>query len=408
MSGIKIKFRLPSFGKKEKKQIETIEFSEIKKYLEELKNEREISEYYDKLKKIYEKLIERLDEVKKAFENLEDKGEKKFTRLVRRNLEKIKKIDEFNVFSFQQFYTDTFYTIDKIIKIPARTQHGVLKYENGKETIKLLNSFLNDVNDLKKILAMRYSEYSAVNHLENALKKHREIEELMKNIEDVEKKIELVTKEKEDTKKLLEEKTETVKHTESRVDTEKIVELKEQIDSLNTRIEVIDSNLRIGLSRARRPISKILYSIKDKKIFEFFQDFMKHPLENINGNFWKMVDLVKFKDIKLNEDENRRLNEFLNFVEDELRKKFDEYKNLKGEKKQLENTLEKISSRDEEVLKKLEDEEKNVEEKFKIVNRRLEKLKKEGNSLQALFRKNVKALEIMIKKASGNKIKIKI
>ncbi len=408
MSGIKLKIRLPFFGgKKEKKQIETIKFSAIKNYMEQLRNEGEISEYYDKLKKNYEKLIERLEEVKEAFENLENKGEKKFTSLVSKNLEKIKKMDEFNVSSFQRFYTDTFHIIDKIVKIPARTQHEVLEYENGKKTIELLNSFLKDVDNLKKVLAMRYSEYSVVNHLENALKKYREVEELMKKIEDIEKKIESVTKEKEDTKKILEERAKDFKHTESKVGTERVMELKGNIDSLNTRIDEIDSDLRLSLSRARRPISKILHS-KDKKIFDFFQDFMEYPLENINENFWKIVNLVKFKDVKLNEDENRRLNEFLTFVEDKLRKKLDEYKNLKEEKRQLENTLEKVSSKNEELLKKVKDGEKNVEEKFKIVNRRLEKLKKERDDLQTLFRKNIKVLEIMIKKASGNRIRIKL
>jgi len=408
MSGIKIKINLPFFGKEKKRQIETIEFSAIKNYMEELRNEGEISEYYDKLKKNYEKLMERLGEIKKAFENLENKGEKKFTPLVRKNLEKIKKIDEFNISSFQQFYTDTFYIIDKIVKIPARTQHEVLKYENGKVTIELLNSFLKDVGNLKKILAMRYTEYSVVNHLQNALKKHREVEELMKKIEDLRKKIELVTKQREDTKKLLEEKTENLENRESRVDFKKVLELKGQIDSLNSRIGMIDSDLRISLSRARRPISKLLHSKGDKKIFEFFQNFMEYPLENINENLWKMMDLIKFKSVKLNEDENRRLNEFLKFVEDELNKKFDEYKSSKQEKGNLENMLKKISSENEEVLKRLKDEKKDVDKKFKILNRRLDKLKKERDNLQTVFKKSIKTLEIMLSKTSGSKIRIKL
>jgi len=171
---------------------------------------------------------------------------------------------------------------------------------------------------------------------------------------------------------------------------------------------MIDSDLKINLLKARRPIIKILHSGEDKKIFEFFQNFMEHPLENINENFWKMVGIVKREDIKLNEDENKKLNEFLKFVESELKKKLDEYKNLEDEKRQLENMLGKFSSENEEVLKKLEDEERNVEEKIRIVNRRLEKLEKEMSNLQTLFRKNIKVLEIMIKKANGNKIIIKI
>ena len=408
MSSIKIKIKLPSFGKKEKREIEEIQFSGIKNYIEKLRNTEDISEYYDKLKKHYEKLMEKLEEVKKAFENLENKGEKKFTHLVKRNLEKIKKMDEFNVSSFQQFYTDTFYIVDKIVKTPARTQHEALKYENGKATIELLNSFLKDLQDLKNILAKRYSEYSVVNHFENALKKHKEIEELMKKIEDTEKRIRPLEKEKEDIKKLLEQKIKNLESMGSEVDTKKIVELKKQIDSLNSKIKTINSELKINLSRARRPISKILHSGGDEKIFEFFQNFMENPLENINENFWKMVGIVKQEDVKINENENKRLNEFLKFVEDELKKKIDEYKNLKEEKRQLDNMLEKISSKNEEVLKRLEDEEKNLEEKLKIVNRRLEKLGKEMGNLQTLFRKSIKVLEIMIKKSSGNRVRIKI
>jgi len=408
VSYIKIKIKLPSFGKKEKREIEEVQFSEIKNYMEELRNEGKISEYYDKMRKSYEELMEKLEEVKKAFENLESKGEKKFTPLVGKNLEKIEKLDEFSIPSFQKFYTDTFYIIDRIVKIPARIQHEILNYENGKETIGLLNSFLKDLQDLKKILAKRYSEYSVVNHFENALKKHKEIEELMKKIEDTEKRIRPLAKEKEDVKKLLEQKIKNLESMGSEVDTKKIVELKKQIDSLNSKIKTINSDLKINLLRARRPISKILHSGEDKKIFEFFQNFMEHPLENINENFWKMVGIVKIEDVELNEDENKRLNEFLKFVESELKKKFDKYEDLRKEIETLKDMLENFSSRNKEILKKLEDEEKNVEEKLKIVNRRLEKLEKEMGNLQTLFRKSIKVLEIMIKKSSGNRVRIKI
>jgi len=407
MSGIKIKFKFPSFGKKDEGQIQTIEFSAIKDYMKELGNEGEIFEYYGKLRESYEKLMKRLEEVKKAFETLENKGEKKFSPLVRKNLEKIKKIDEFNISSFQQFYTDTFYIIDKIVKIPTRIQHEALKYEDSKVTIKSLNSFLKDVDNLKKVLAMRYSKYSVVNHLENALKKQREVEDLMKKIEDIENKIELVTEEKEDMKKLLEEKSKHLKSVESSLDIEKIVKLKERINSLNIKIRGIYSDLRLSFSRARKPISKTLHS-KDKKIFEFFQNFIEYPLENINEKFWKMVNILKQEDAKLNENENRRLSEFLKFAEDELKKKIDEYKKLKEEKRQLEDILKRLSSRNEELLKKTKDGKKNVEEKFKIVDRRLEKLKKERDDIRILFRKDIKTLEIMLSKASESKIRIKV
>jgi len=298
------------FGRREKKQIKAIEFSETKNYIEELKKERQLSEYYEKLKDSYAKIIKKLEEIKKILEKLDNKGERKFTPLVRKNLERIKKIDEFNITSLQQFYTNTFYIIDKIVRIPPQIQYEALKYEEGRKTVELLNSFLKDVNSLKKVLVMRYGEYSAANHLENAAKKYKEIEKIMERIKDVEEKIKAMTKEKEDAKKLLEEGTEALKHMSSKIDTEKVVELRRHVNSLDAKIVEIDSDLKLRISRTRRPISKIVHS-KDKKMLEFLQVFMKSPLENINEKFWKIINIIKSNGVKLNEGENRMLNEFL-------------------------------------------------------------------------------------------------
>lgn len=403
MRGINFNFLF----RKEKKQTKIIEFSAVKNYIEQLKKDEEVSEYYEKLNKSYENLMKKIEEIKKNFEKLESMGEKKFTFLARKNLEKIKKIDEFNISSVQKFYTNTFYIINKIVKIPVQTQYELLEYKEGNKTIELLNSLLKDVNDLKKILAMRYGNYSAVNHLENAMKKPREIEEIINKIKNVERKIKSVEKEEVSAKQLLEEKTEALNYAKSRIDTKGIIELKKRIKFLDAKINMTGSDLRLNILRARRPISKMLHS-ENKKLFEFFQNFMEYPLENINENFWKIIALIRFKNAKLNGNERRTLDEFLTFVEHELQKKIDDYNKLREEKGQLKDALKKISSDNEKLLKKIESEKKNLEENIKTMDKMLKRLKKERGGLQLLLRKNIKILEIMIKKASGNKIKIKI
>jgi len=404
MSRIKINFL---FGRREKKQIEAIEFSEIENYIEGIKSEKKISEYYDKLNDSYEKIMKRLEEAKKSLKKLESKGEKKFTSLVIKNLERIKEVEELNIPSLQQFYTNTFYIIDKIVKIPPQIQYEALEYEEGKEAVKLLNSFLKDVGDLKKILAMRYGEYSTANHLENASKKYKEVKKIMEDIKHIEDEIQSVIEEKEDAEKLLEEGAEALKHISSRIDTKEVMELRKHINSLDAKLVEISSDLKLRISRARRPISKILHS-KDKKMLDFFHTFMKYPLENINEKFWKIVDTIRTSDVELNKDENRTLNEFLIFVDHELKKNIDEYNKLEEEKRQISGILKKVSSRNERLLENVENEKKDLEEKVRAVNKKLEKLKKARNNLQHLLRKNIKILEIMIKKAGGNRIKIKI
>ncbi len=402
MSRINLKFLF-----RKKKQIKIIQFSAIKSYIEKIKKEGEVSEYYEKLNMSYENLMKKTDEIKKNFKKLENMGEKNFTALAGKTLEKIEKVDEFKISSFQKFYTNTFYIINKIEKIPVHIQYELLKYEEGKKTIELLNSFLKDANELKKVLAMRYGKYSAVNHLENATKKADEIENILNNIKDVEKKIESIRKEKEDTERLLERKLNSINHTKSDINTKRVIELRNRIKTLDDKISKIEFDLRSNILRARRPISKILHS-KNKKLFEFFQNFMKYPLENINENFWKVVALIRFKDNKLNKDESRLLDEFLTFTDHELKRKIDDYNNLREEKNQLRDTLKKVSSENEKALKKIGDEKKNLEENVKTIDKRLKNLERERHSLQLLLKKNIKTLEIMIKKASGDKIKVKI
>ncbi len=404
MSSIKIKIKFPFFGKEKREKIETIEFSKIKDHMKKLKDERGISEYYDELEKSYENFMNKLGEVKKAFEDLENKGENKFTPLVKNNLEKIKELDEFNVSSFQQFYTDSFHTIDKIVKIPARIQHEALSYEESKEAMDLLNSFLKNLKKLKNILAKRYSEYNLVNHFENALKKHKQIEESMKKIDIVEEKIESVMKEEEHVKKLLEEKVNNIHDIKLRVDNKKITKLEKQISSLDNKVRVVQSYIRMNLLSARRPISKILYSKEDKRLFEFFKKITEDPLENINENFWKIISIIE----KENLSEDRRINEFLKFVENELNNKIIEYKNIEMKKKKLKDVLKQTLSKNKDVLENFEKEKESTEKILKVIHKKLNDLKKEKNDLELIIRKGIKTLEMMLRKVSNHKVRIRV
>jgi len=404
VSYIKIRISLPSFGKKKERGIETIQFSEIKDYMKKLKDERGISEYYDELEKSYEKFMNKLDRVKKAFEDLENKGEKKFTPLVKNNLEKIKKLDEFNISSFQKFYNDSFYIIDKIMKVPGRIQHELLNYENGKKSIDLLNSFLRDLHELKVILAKRYSKYNIVNHFENALKKNKEMEESMKKMNSIEKEIESVMKEEEHTKELLEEKIENIQTIESKIKNKKIIEFEEQISSLDSKVRIIKSDLRTNLLNTRRPISKILHSKRDKKLFVFFKKFTENPLENINEDFWKMINILEKEN--LDESKNGSINEFLKFIENELNDKIIKYKNLEMEKKKLKDTVERLSLKNKEVLRKSKGEKEGIQQKLKRIHRKSDDLKKEKNDLELIIKKRIKTLEMILRKIGNHKVKI--
>lgn len=408
MPPIKIKISLPLFGKEKKKEIKTIRFSEVKNYLEELRDKKEISEYYGKLKRSYEDFMEKLHEIEKALEILEDEGEKTFTPIVRKRLERIEKLNKFNISSYQEFYTNTFHIIDGIVKISPRTQYQVLEYEKGKETIDLVNSFLEKIQDLKKILAKRYSEYSVVNHFENALRKQKEIEGLMKKVESKKGRFELSVKEEIDAKKLFEGKNNNLEDVKSKLNHEKAKKLKIRIDSLNSEIEMAKTELKANLLGARRPISKVLHSVNDKKIFEFFQKkFIKYPLEHINEKFWLLVDIVKKENIKLDENERKEMNEFLKFVENSLHDKHLKYKNLKMDKKKIEDMLEEISLKNREILERFKNEKKRAKKEFRIKKRRLENFRKEKDELEDLLRKKIKSLEIVLSKVSENEIRIK-
>ena len=401
MSRIRITIKLPSLSKKERES-EIIKFWKIGDFIEGLKDERKISNYYNKLKNTYDHSIDKLDRVKKAIENLENKGENKFSPLIKKNLEKIEKPGEFSASSLQRFYTSTFYIVEKIVKIPRKIQHEALNYENGEKTIQLLNSFLESLDDLKKILEKRYSEYSVVNHFENALKKYEETKEIKKRIEKIEKKIEEVEREEEQVEKLLREKEEF--QVES-IDEKEIIKINDKLSSVEKEIEIINSSLKINLLHGRREISKILHST-DKKLFSFFKTFVENPLDNINENFWKMIKELEKVRYELTEKESEKLNRFLSFAENRLNNEMNKLKNLIKEKKLLEEEKGNILSKKREILSKIGEEKERIEKEFKKIQKRKKDLRKERNELQTLMKNNIKMLEIMLSKIKKKKIKI--
>ncbi len=407
MQSIKIKIKLPSFGKENKREIEAIQFSEVQNLIDDIKSKNEISEYYGMLKKSYENFMENYQKVESALEILEDEGEKTFTSAIKKKLRKIEELNKFDISSFQEFYTKTFEVID-IVKISPKVQYEVLKYEKGKETIESINSFLKRLRELKEVLAKRYSEYSVVNHFENVLKKKEEINGLKELIENLEKDIEAKGRKLKDKKKLLDEKNNELEKIKSDLDVSKVEEIQNKINSLDESITEVEPDLKKSLVMARRPISKILHSSTNKKIFDFFREkFLRFPLENINEKFWEMMDILKNNDTELSETELEDLGKFLKFVDKELEKKVLKLKNLEIEKKNLEKRVKKISLKNDKILRDIKKGREKIEEDIRRLKRQLESLEEERNVLEKKVKKGIKILGIMLSKVCKNKIRIK-
>ena len=286
---MKLTIKIPFFGKNKEKVKEeiTIENSEkLREFTEKLRKEGKVAEYYEELRTRYKTFLDEFEEVKKILDELERMGEKKFTKFVKDNLNGVRPVDKETIAGFHEFYTNSFGIIDRIIKIPPPIQYDVLNYENGKYVIDKLNDFIKKFDEFKKFLAKRYGEYTIVNDLEKSLEKMKEVEELKEKLKDLENSDDL-EKEREVLKQSLEERDWNI------VETKDGKILEEEIVSLNKEIEEINSNLKTGILKAKRPISKILYSKKDNKLFKFFENFSSKPLDTLDENFWKIVDVVK-------------------------------------------------------------------------------------------------------------------
>ncbi|MCW4030868.1 MAG: hypothetical protein NWE80_00710 [Candidatus Bathyarchaeota archaeon] len=404
MSSIGKKIRL-AFSRKKPVTVEIIRFSEVKSYIEAVRNSEKVSKDYSFLIKNYEEFIEKLDEVKRELLILRENGEKRFTKMASENLDAIENLNEFNSSSFREFIDNTAQVILSVMKIPAGIQRKTLKYENGKETINALNSFLKSFRTLKNVSSELLAENSVVRYHGDALKKYKEMRESFRKKEILRKKIELLRKEKEGKKRNLEESTENLRAIRSKIDNKEILEAKKHVTSLNNKIREITSDMKINLRKGRRPISKVLHS-KDRKLFEFFQYFIEFPLENINARFWEIIATLEKESINLGEKERKKIDNFINFSKRRLNDRIREYEDAKTKKKKLEENLSKISFRNKEILGDFELKKETAQNDFTWKSKKLEETINEKNMLETDVKKNAKILENMLCKILSNKVKI--
>jgi len=401
---IKIKIKFPSFHKE--KEGEEIKLKDVKNYLEKLKESGDVSEFYEKLKSRYKEFIESFKKVKRDIEILEKNGENKFTSLVKPELEKVGELEEFELDKTQKYYSNVSNVIDRIIKIPGQLQHESLNYEHGKETIDSLNSFVKRFDEFKKILAKRYSDYSVVNDLEKAKKKFEEVEELKRKSQESKEESEKLEKEKIENEKLLSEKEKELEDVKSKMKNKEIESLEKELEEVKNQINESKFYLRTNLLKAKRPITKILHS-GDKKTFRFFNEFVESPLENINENFWEIVDLLKKERFEELEDvEKESIKEFLEFVRDKLEVELRRLSELVKKKRVIELKIEELKAENEKLLNKFIREKLEADEKLKETVRRFKRAEEEKNNVEKNFKKNLKILEKMIGRIAKREVKI--
>lgn len=404
MSSIRKKIRLALSGRKPEIE-ETIRFSEVKSYIEKLRDSEKVSKDYSSLMKSYDEFMEKLGEVKKELEILQKNGEKRFTRIAIRNLEGIKDLDEFNSSSFREFYVDTAQVVHDIMKIPGGIQRKTLNYEHGKETIDALNSFLRSFKNLRKVFSEILAENSVTEYHGNALKKYIEIEDSLRKREDLQNRIKSLRKEKEEKKRDSEEKTANLRAAQSRIDNKEILEVKKRIVSLDKKIKQSSSGLRINLRKGRRPISKILHS-EDKKLFEFYQYFTEHPLENINERFWEIIATLEKERSNLGEKERKKIDGFLDFCKKKLNDMMREYEEAEARKRELEENFSKVSLENKEFLRDFELQEETARKDLAWTSKELDEMERESSILGIDIGKNVRILEKMLGKIGNNRVTI--
>ena len=394
-----------AFGGKRPEVVETVRFSEVISYMERLTDSGEASRDYSMLIKSYDEFMENLDGVRNELDVLRDNGERRFTRTANEILKGMGGMDEFELSSFKEFYVDAAQAVQGLTKIPGTIQRKTLSYENGRETIDALNSLLKSFRKLKKVRSRVLAEDSVLKHHRSALTKYRNLEEAFNRKGDLQKGIELLEKEKEEKKRSLEETTAKLQAAQSEIDNEEILEVKKRITSLDSRIREITSDLRINLRRGRRPISKILHS-KDRRLFEFFKHFSKYPLENINKRFWEMIATLEKEEVNLGEKERKKIDDFVSFSRNKLVHMLRECGEAEAKKRELREIFNKISSRNKELLGNLELEKDAVQNDFKSTSNRLDEMRSEKNTLETDIEKNARALQKMLSKTSGSKVRI--
>jgi hypothetical protein len=398
---MKFTIKIPSFNENQEKSKDEIKIENtehLKNFIEGLRKEGKVPEYYRVLGEKYKIFLDESKEVRKTLDELENKGEKKFTKSVKDNLNGIRPIDKENISEFQKFYATSSGIIDRIVRIPPFIQEDVLNYENGRHVIDMLNSFVMKFDDFKQFLAKRHGEYSAVIDFENSLQELKDIEELEKKLKNFNKPDDLIN-EQEQLKKQLEGREWNF------VESKEKNELEGKVDDLNKEVEKISSSLKTEILKARRPITKILYSKENDKLFRFFENFTSNPLDNFNDNFWEIVDVVKQTKIDLEGDEKERLNEFLDFVKI-LNERIEEYNILKEKLDTLKDRLMKIVNEENREKDRLDREKMGLEEKLKDIERRIKKINEEREVIRERLSKNIGSLEANLSKISDRKVKI--
>ena len=403
MVSIGKKIRLAFSGKKSE-IADIIPFSQVKSYIEGVKNKVKISKNHSYLIKNYEEFIEKLDNVKKELDILKNNGEKKFTKITNERLKGIKKINEFNLSSFKEFYVDAAQVVRNLMKIPARIQRNTLIYENGEETIDAFNIFLKSFRVLNYEFSKIKSEDNTVNIQRNALTKFNEMQEFLVKKESLLKSIKLLKKGKEEKNRILEEKNANIQSGQSKIRNKKALEIKKSISALDRKLREIDSKLKINLLKGRRPISKILYS-KDKKLFKFFKSFIKYPIENVNEKFWKMIDTLEKENLNFVK-ERKKIEAFLKFSRNNLSNMIEEYLEVKLEKKKFEEKLKEISLANKKILLDFELQKEIAQNDFTRTRRKLDEIEKEKNTLEIDIDKNLRILEKLLSKIVNNKVQI--
>ena len=202
------------------------------------------------------------------------------------------------------------------------------------------------------------------------------------------------------------EKEKELEDVKSKMKNKEIESLEKELEEIKNQINESKFYLRTNLLKAKRPITKILHS-GDKKTFRFFNEFVESPLENINENFWEIVDLLKKERFEELEDvEKESIKEFLEFVRDKLEVELRRLSELVKKKRVIELKIEELKAENEKLLNKFIREKLEADEKLKETVRRFKRAEEEKNNVEKNFKKNLKILEKMIGRIAKREVKI--
>ena len=240
---------------------------------------------------------------------------------------------------------------------------------------------------------------------EIVLKKTERLEDDLRKKNELELEIKRLKAEKEEKRRSSEENIANLRKLQLEIDKKEIVEAEKRVNSLNNEIRKIKSDIKINLLRARRPISKILHS-KDKKAFEFFQYFAKHPLRNINNRFWQTIAILEKENLNINESEKNEINVFLNFVKRKMNEMISNYSSLEVQKEKLEKNIKKISFKDEELQRNITRQKKISQKDLIQASKRLEEIENERKKIEIDIKEKKKMLEKILTETRNREVMI--